>query len=403
MDWADELAASVDGPQVVNDSKTPSGTVHVGSLRGPVILDVITRALRAHGLETTLLYGVDDLDPMDAQALLSPDAIEREMGRPLAHVPDPAGDCHASYARHFAGDLHRHVLGPRHRARSLLLDERHLPDRPAGPVHPHGAGPGRDRARGVPPGRERPAPRPLAAGRRHLPQLRQGRDDDRVRLGRRDGVDRVQARPRRVGDRLRLDRAGEPVRRQREAALEPRVGGAVEPVRRDDRAQRQGPRHGRRVARPSNAIAREVFEREPPRNFPYEFLNIGGRKMSTSKGRGAAAHTIGSVIPPEQLRFLFVRQRPESALDFDPEGTDAIPRLFDEFDRLGRRHGRVARSRASCRPATNRSSATRCSIPRRTSRPRPPASGPRSPTSRCSSRSRASTSGHGSRRRRGAP
>ena len=41
MDWADELAASVSGPQVVNDSKTPSGTVHVGSLRGPVILDVI--------------------------------------------------------------------------------------------------------------------------------------------------------------------------------------------------------------------------------------------------------------------------------------------------------------------------------------------------------------------------
>ena len=47
MDWADELAASVEGPQVVNDSKTPSGTVHIGSLRGPVILDVIVRALRA--------------------------------------------------------------------------------------------------------------------------------------------------------------------------------------------------------------------------------------------------------------------------------------------------------------------------------------------------------------------
>ena len=44
---------------------------------------------------------------------------------------------------------------------------------------------------------------------------------------------------------------------------------------------------------------------------------------------------IGAVIPPEQVRFLFVRQRPETALEFDPEGTDAIPRLFDEFDRLG--------------------------------------------------------------------
>ncbi|MDX6410431.1 MAG: lysyl-tRNA synthetase, class, partial [Gaiellaceae bacterium] len=102
MDWADELAASVSGPQVVNDSKTPSGTVHVGSLRGPVILDVITRALRRRGLETTLLYGIDDMDPMDAQALLTPDAVDVEMGRPLAHVPDQVDDGHASYARHHA-------------------------------------------------------------------------------------------------------------------------------------------------------------------------------------------------------------------------------------------------------------------------------------------------------------
>ena len=84
----------------------------------------------------------------------------------------------------------------------------------------------------------------------------------------------------------------------------------------------------------SDAIAREVFEREPPLNVPYEFLNIGGRKMSTSKGRGAAAHSIAEVIPPEQLRFLFLRPRPNQAIEFDPEGTDAIPRLFDEFDRF---------------------------------------------------------------------
>src|SRR4029079_12579172 len=95
-------AASLAGPQVVNDSKTPSGTVHVGSLRGPVILDVITRALRHAGLETQLLYGIDDLDAMDSQALLTPDAIEREMGRPLAHIPDQVADGHASYARHHA-------------------------------------------------------------------------------------------------------------------------------------------------------------------------------------------------------------------------------------------------------------------------------------------------------------
>jgi lysyl-tRNA synthetase class 1 len=84
----------------------------------------------------------------------------------------------------------------------------------------------------------------------------------------------------------------------------------------------------------ADAIAREIFEREPPRRVDYEFLNIGGKKMSTSKGRGAAAHEIVEVIPPEQLRFLFLRPRPNHAIEFDPDGTDAIPRLFDEFDRF---------------------------------------------------------------------
>jgi lysyl-tRNA synthetase class 1 len=84
----------------------------------------------------------------------------------------------------------------------------------------------------------------------------------------------------------------------------------------------------------SDAIAREVYEREPPLNVPYEFLNIGGRKMSTSKGLGAAAHAMTAVLPPDQTRFLFVRHRPHEVIEFDPVETDAIPRLFDEFDRL---------------------------------------------------------------------
>ena len=69
MYWADELAERVQGPQVVNDSKTPSGTVHVGSLRGPVVHDVIARALRARGVPVEFRYGVEDMDAMDAQAI----------------------------------------------------------------------------------------------------------------------------------------------------------------------------------------------------------------------------------------------------------------------------------------------------------------------------------------------
>jgi lysyl-tRNA synthetase, class I len=87
-----------------------------------------------------------------------------------------------------------------------------------------------------------------------------------------------------------------------------------------------------------------VFGNEPPLNVPYEFLNIGGRKMSTSKGVGASAARMVEVVPPEQLRLLFLRPRPNTAIEFDPEGTDAIPRLFDESDRLaGATAGREVR------------------------------------------------------------
>src|SRR4051812_10728879 len=105
MDWADELATAASGTQVVNDSKTPSGTVHVGSLRGPVVHDAIWRALRQHAVDASFLYGVDDLDAMDAAALLTPDAVDRYMGVPLARVPAPEGSDATSYARHFVGKL----------------------------------------------------------------------------------------------------------------------------------------------------------------------------------------------------------------------------------------------------------------------------------------------------------
>ena len=124
----------------------------------------------------------------------------------------------------------------------------------------------------------------------------------------------------------------------------------------------------------SDAIAREVYEREPPLNVAYEFLNIGGRKMSTSKGRGAAAHTIAEVVPPEQLRFLFLRPRPNQAIEFDPEEPTRSPGCSTS-PTGSRQRPPAATSAASCRPGSRPRSATRSSIPPRTWTPRQPPSG----------------------------
>jgi lysyl-tRNA synthetase class 1 len=330
--WADEIAAAVRGRQVINDSKTPSGTVHVGSLRGVVLHDAVRRAVAEAGTEVEFRYGVEDLDPMDAQALLTPDAVERYMGVPLAHVPAPEGSRYANYARHFAmlfvqtfADLgitpelywmsEQYGSGAMDPYIELALDRAELIldiYRTVSTVeHPPGWLPisvicencgriGTTAARDWD-GREvsydcRPDLVEWAAGCGHAGRVAP------------------------FGGRAKL------VWNVDWAARWSLTGATIEGCGKD-LATAGGSRDR------ADAISRRVFEREPPLNVAYEFLNIGGRKMSTSRGEGAAAHEIAEVLPPTLLRFLFLRHRPNRAIEFEPSG-DTIPRLFDEFDRI---------------------------------------------------------------------
>ena len=333
MYWADELAAAVAGPQVVNDSKSPSGTVHVGSLRGVVLHDAIHRALLGAGLEAKFLYGVDDMDAMDSQALLTPDAVDLYMGAPLSRVPAPQGSTAANYARHFVGSIFfktfeplgirpefywvselydagrmdsyvRLALDMADRVRSIYLRVSHV-DRPSIwlPIQVICENCGR-------------------IGTTYATDWDGSTvayvcKPDMVSWARGCGH---QGRVSPLGGHAKLPWNLE------WAAKWGLLGVTIEGCGKD-LATAGGSRDR------SDAISREVFEVEPPRNVTYEFLNIRGKKMATSKGRGVAAHTIAEVLPPEQLRFLFLRPRPNQVIDFDPEG-DTIPRLFDEFDRI---------------------------------------------------------------------
>ena len=350
MYWADELAAAVAGPQVVNDSKTPSGTVHVGSLRGVVLHDAIVRALRDRGLATRFLYGVDDLDPMDSQALLTPDAVERYMGVPLSRVPAPEGSRAASYARHFVGELFMGTFAGLGIAPEIYwMSDLYA----AGTMDPY-IRIALDRAEVVRQIYLRVSHVEKAAG--WLP------------------ISVICENCGRIGTTLATDWNGHTVAYScqpeyvtwargcgHSGRLAPFGGLAKLPYNVDwaakwshfgitiegcgkDLATAGGSRDR------SDAVAREVFEREPPLNVAYEFLNIGGRRMSTSKGTGATAHGMAAVLPPELLRFLFLRHKPRKAIEFDPEG-DAIPGLFDEFDRIaGAVAGREVRGELPAAP-----------------------------------------------------
>lgn len=331
--WADAIAAQVEGPQVVNDSKTPSGTVHVGSLRGVVLHDAIRRALSDRGNDARFLYGVDDMDPMDSQAYLSGDAVSSWMGAPLFRVPAPEGSDAASYARHFVGELFLSTFAPLGIAPETYWMSECYAD---GSMDPYIrlALDRADRVRDI-----------------YLRVSRVARANDWLAIsvicetcGRIGTTLATDWDGQTVAYSCRPDLVGWAVGCGASGRVSPFGGGAKLKWNLDwaakwsllgvtiegcgkDLATAGGSRER------SDEIAREVFEREPPLNIPYEFLNIGGRKMSTSRGLGATAHQMVELMPPELLRFLFLRHKPRRALEFDPAG-DTIPGLFDEFDRI---------------------------------------------------------------------
>src|SRR5688572_11260710 len=333
MFWADAVASDLHGPQVVNDSKTPSGTVHVGSLRGVVLHDAIHRAILDAGQPSRFLYGVDDLDPMDAQALLTPDAVDRYMGVPLAHVPAPEGSSAPSHARYFVGELFMGTFAglgihPEIYWMSELYGD--------GSMDPYIRG-ALDRAEVVRDIYLRVSNVERPPGWLPLSVICEVCGKVGTTLATEwDGETVAYAcKPDHVEWATGCGNTGRVAPFGGRAKLPFNVDWAAKWSHFDvsvegcgkDLATKGGSRDR------SDAVSREVYEREPPLNVAYEFLNIGGRKMSTSKATGAAAHEMADLLPPDLLRFLFLRHKPRRAIEFDPEG-DAIPGLFDEFDRV---------------------------------------------------------------------
>jgi lysyl-tRNA synthetase class 1 len=78
-------------------------------------------------------------------------------------------------------------------------------------------------------------------------------------------------------------------------------------------------------------IVREVFEGEPPFPIPYEWIRLKGRgDMSSSKGNVLSIERVLEVAPPEALRYLVIRERPQRTINFDP-GLPLL-QLVDEVD-----------------------------------------------------------------------
>ncbi|MDO5846226.1 MAG: lysine--tRNA ligase, partial [Methanocorpusculum sp.] len=100
--WADAKAAQVpaDAPQLVATGITPSGPIHLGNMREVMTGDMIYKALLSRGTKAELVYIADDFDPLRKVYPFLPDEYKNYIGWPVCDIPCPCGK-HKSYAEHF--------------------------------------------------------------------------------------------------------------------------------------------------------------------------------------------------------------------------------------------------------------------------------------------------------------
>lgn len=79
-------------------------------------------------------------------------------------------------------------------------------------------------------------------------------------------------------------------------------------------------------------IIKKIFDREPPHPVIYEWIQLKGEgPMSSSSGVAVKTEDLLNMVSPEIARFLIMRPKPNTHIDFDP-GFGLLD-LVDEYDK----------------------------------------------------------------------
>jgi len=330
--WNEKLIEKLTGPQLVNDSKTPSGRVHVGSLRGVLIHDAVYRALLSRGFDAKYSYGIDDLDPLDGLPADAEPWLKDYMGYPLCSVPAPetssATDLADHYISEFLGLFNKLGVGAEiYRTRDLYRSGRF--NEAIDAILKNAAIVRKVYAE------VSNAARPAnwlpfqviceGCGKIGVTEVTNYDGKEVSYSCRPDLVTWASG----CGNRGRIspfDGNGKLPWKLEWVAKWHTLGVTIEGAGKDH-CTRGG---SREVAA---ACLRGIFGEEPPLNVPYEFFLIVGAKMSSSKAIGTSAREMGDLLPPEILRFLMIRTPPKKTVNFSTDH-DYLVKLYNEHDRL---------------------------------------------------------------------
>ncbi len=340
MFWADKVALDLKERKLplewVDDMKTPSGRVHVGALFGVVFHDLVYKALLAQGVKAKYTYVFENHDPMDdIPSYLPKEEFEKYLGMPLFMIPSPV-EGYKDFAQYYALEFKKvfntigsdpqilwtkdlYTSGKMNAGIKTILDNA-------------------EKVRDI---------------YRELYKKEIAKDwypfqvycescgkVSTTRVYNWDGEYVYYRCPVDATNWTKgCDYEGKTSPFSNESGMKGKmpwkvewpvkwqaIGVTVEGAGKDHMSA--GGSHDL-----ATLVAQRILHYPVPYPISYEFMLIGGKKMSSSKGRGFSAGDMLTILPPELIRFLIVKMDIRQQTNFDPSEKDTIPKLFDEYQK----------------------------------------------------------------------
>lgn len=330
--WLDQTAAQIIAERgsseniMVSSGHSPSGEYHFGTVREVMTASMVAWAINEQGHKATHMDFVDDFDAFRKVPAGTPADYEKYIGVPLYLVPDPQGDCHATWADHwydgFLTKLKLAGVEPKVlRAHQIYLSGAFTPyieaalsnvDKIRAIIKEHGGG------------RELPrdwVPVQLLSDNNNLREWKfTGWNKDRQVVLYEDTEGNAGELDYTKG-RIKLDwRLDWPARWHMYEVC-------VEPFGRDHATKGGSYDTGKE-------LVKQIYDGVAPYPVPYEFINPAGdtKKFSKSSGDVVTLGDVLDVMPAEILRYFLIRSKPSKTLVYD-SGV-GLYTLIDEYSKV---------------------------------------------------------------------
>ncbi len=333
MHWSHAIAKAIIAERgarrhVVATGITPSGDIHIGNLREIIIGDAVRNALVDMGVDAKLIYVADTFDPLRRRYPFLPQEYEHHVGKPLSEIPDPEG-CHSSYAEHFLAPFFESLELLDIRIEVLRADVMYKTGLYVGAIKEALLR------------RDNLAKILEETTGRHMPENWSpfsplcdvcGRLSTTVVTGY-DMANNEVYYECECGHRgVTTMGGGKLAWRVDWAARWKILGVTVEPFGKDHAAPGGSYDSGKR-------IAEEIYSYRAPYPIPFEHILLKFKEgdkarvtaMSSSRGTNIPIREILEVVPPEILKYLIWRVRPDRHIEFDP--STALLHIIDEYER----------------------------------------------------------------------